>query len=111
LQLVQALCHKSCLVANHYTMLILFVAEDPLSTNDILILRTFFKNLNFIAGEVVDLFLHGHHPIRVLKSFIYICGFQARNKRVMFTKRGILTSTSSYSTGGVTYDQVNGMIS
>ena len=103
-------CHKSCLVANHYTMLILFVAEEPLGANDVLALRTLFKNPNLIAGEVVELFLHCHHPIRVLKSLIYICGFQARNKRVMFTKRGILTSTSSYSTGGVTHDQVNGMI-
>ena len=84
--LCKALCHKPYLVAKHYTMLILFVAEDPLSTNDILVLRTLFKNPNFIAGEVVELFLHGYHPIRVLKSFIYICGFQARNKRVMFTK-------------------------
>ena len=108
--LSEALSHKSCLVSNHHSMLILFVAEDPLGADDVLVLRMFFKNPNFIASEVVELFLYGHHPIRVLKSFIYICGFQARNKRVMFTKGGILTSTSSYSTGGVTHDQVNVMI-
>src|SRR6185503_9983748 len=90
--LCKALCHKSCLVANHHTMLILFVAEDPLCANDVLVLRMFFKKPNFIAGEVIELSLHGHHLIRVLKSLIYICEFQARNKRVMFTKRCILTS-------------------
>ena len=61
LQLVQALCHKSCLIANHHTMLILFVAEDTLSANVVLVLRTILKNPNFIASEVVELFLYGHH--------------------------------------------------
>ena len=102
--LCKALCHKSFLVANHHTMLILFVAEDTLSANVVLVLRTILKNPNFIASEVVELFLYDHHPIRVLKSFFYICGFQARNKRVMFTKRVILTSTSSYSTRRITHD-------
>src|SRR6185503_15137922 len=108
--LSKALSHKSCLISNHHTMFILFVAEDPLGANDVLALRTLFKNPNFIAGEVVELFLYCHDPIQVLKCFIYICGFQVRNKRAMFTKRAILTSTSSYSTGRVSHDQVNGMV-
>ena len=64
-------CHKSCFVAYHYPMFILLVPEDPLSANYILVFRRSFKDPNFIAGEVVQFLLHGHHPIRVLKRFLY----------------------------------------
>ncbi|KAL5683753.1 hypothetical protein ACJX0J_010138, partial [Zea mays] len=37
-------------------------------------------------GEVVELLLHCHHPIRILKCFLYLVWLNRGNKRVMFTK-------------------------
>src|SRR6185437_12166239 len=79
-------CHKSCFIAYHHPMFILLVSEDPLSADDVLVFWRSFEDPNFIAAEVVQFFLHGHHPIRVLKHFLYASGFNTRNKRVMFTK-------------------------
>ena len=79
-------CHKSCFVAYHHPMLILLVSKNPLSADDVLVFRRSFEDPNFIAGEVVQFFLHGHHPIRVLKCFLYASGFNTRNKRVIFAK-------------------------
>src|SRR6185437_2641366 len=79
-------CHKSYFIAYHHLMFILLVSEDPLSADDVLVFRRSFEDPNFIADEVVQFFLHDHHPIRVLKRFLYASGFNTRNKRVMFTK-------------------------
>jgi hypothetical protein len=43
-------------------MLILFVVEHPFSTNNIL-LWSFNQRPYFISFEVIQFFLHGHHPI------------------------------------------------
>ena len=45
--------------------------------------------------EVVEFFMHGIEPIRVLERFINLLGFDTRNKRVMFTIVCQL-STSAY---------------
>src|SRR6185503_18010523 len=79
-------CHKSCFIAYHHPMFILLVSEDPLSADDVLVFWRSFKDPNFNAGEVVQFFLPGHHPIRVLKCFLYASGFNTRNKRVIFAK-------------------------
>src|SRR5690242_3427278 len=39
-----------------------------------------------IPSEVVELFLHCHHPIRILKCFLYPVWLNRGNKRVMLTK-------------------------
>src|SRR6185295_1863518 len=96
-------CHKSCFVAYHHPMFILLVSKDPLGADDVLVFRRSFEDPNFIAGEVVQLILHGHHPIRVLKRFLYASGFNTRNKRVIFAKRSMFIA-SSYSLGGTTND-------
>jgi uncharacterized membrane protein len=44
---------------------ILLVVEHPLGSHNIL-LRTWHQALNFISLEVVELFLHGQHPVRIL---------------------------------------------
>ena len=77
-------------LGGRHPMFILLVSEDPLSADDVLIFRRSFKDPNFIAGEVVQLFLHGSHPIRVLKRFLYASGFNTRNKRVKFENEACL---------------------
>jgi hypothetical protein len=52
--------HKSCLVVNHQSILIFFVAEDPFGANVVLVLQGEgeLKDPHIIVGEVVQLFLH-----------------------------------------------------
>src|SRR6185437_7707422 len=40
-------------------MFILLVSEDPLGADDVLVFRRSFEDPNFIAGEIVQFFLHG----------------------------------------------------
>ena len=82
----KSFCHKSYFIAYHHPMFILLISEDPLSADDVLVFRRSFENPNFIAGEVVQLLFPGHHPIRVLKRFLYASGSNTRNKRVIFAK-------------------------
>jgi hypothetical protein len=39
-----------------------------------------------IPCEIVELLLHRHHPIRILKCFLYLMWLNRGNKGVMFTK-------------------------
>src|SRR5699024_9058437 len=63
-----------------------------------------------IPSEVVELLLHRHHPIRILKRFLYPVWLNRGNKRVMFTKMSN-TRSSSYPLMNVTEDGVDGVIS
>jgi hypothetical protein len=66
-------------------MLVLLVAEHPLGSHNIL-LGTWHQALNFISLEVVELFLHGQHPIRIMQGFFYPERLNRGDKRVMLTK-------------------------
>src|SRR5688572_5762788 len=63
-----------------------------------------------IPSEVVELLLHRHHPIRILKSFLYPVWLNRGNKRVMFTKM-CNTRSSGYPLMNVAEDGVDGVIS
>jgi hypothetical protein len=63
-----------------------------------------------IPSEVVELLLHRHHPIRILKCFLYPVWLNRANKRVMFTKMSN-TRSSSYPLLNVAEDGVHGVIS
>src|SRR5690242_15589410 len=63
-----------------------------------------------ISSEVVELLLHRHHPIRILKCFLYPMWLNRGNERVMFTKMSN-TRSSGYPLMNVTEDGVDGVIS
>jgi hypothetical protein len=63
-----------------------------------------------IPREVVELLLHRHHPIRILKCFLYLVWLNRGNKRVMFTKMSN-TRPSSYPLLNIAEDGVHGVIS
>src|SRR5688572_24161443 len=63
-----------------------------------------------ISREVVELLLHRHHPIRILKCFLYPVWLNRGNKRVMFTKM-CNTRPSSYPLMNVAENGVDGVIS
>src|SRR5688572_33162172 len=63
-----------------------------------------------VPREVVELLLHSHHPIRILKCFLYPVWLNRGNKRVMFTKM-CNTRSSGYPLMNVTEDGVDGVIS
>src|SRR5688572_9849239 len=63
-----------------------------------------------IPHEVVELLLHRHHPIRILKCFLYPMWLNRGNKREMFTKMSN-TRSSSYPLMYIAEDGVHGMIS
>jgi hypothetical protein len=66
-------------------VLVLLVAEHPLGSHNVL-LGTWHQAPNFIPLEVVELFLHGQHPIRILQGLFYPERLNRRDKRVMLTK-------------------------
>jgi hypothetical protein len=66
-------------------VLILFVVEHPLGSHNIL-LWAWHKAPNFISLEVVELFVHGQHPVRILQCLFYPERLNRRDKRVMLTK-------------------------
>jgi hypothetical protein len=78
--------HKSCLVVNHQSILIFFVAEDPFGANVVLVLGGRLNDPYIIADEVVQLFVHCQQPIRILESFLYTLVLNKGDKRVMFNK-------------------------
>jgi hypothetical protein len=45
-------------------VLVLFVAKHPLGSQNVL-LGTRHQCPNFISLEVIELFLHGQHPVRI----------------------------------------------
>jgi hypothetical protein len=63
-----------------------------------------------IPREVVELLLHRHHPIRILKCFLYPVWLNRGNKRVMLTKM-CNTRSSGYPLMNVAEDSVHGVIS
>jgi hypothetical protein len=63
-----------------------------------------------IPSEVVELLLHRHHPIRILKCFLYPLWLNRGNKRVMLTKM-CNTRSSGYPLMNVAEDGVDGVIS
>jgi hypothetical protein len=68
-------------------VLVLLVAEHPLGSYNIL-LWTWHQTPDFISFEVVELFLHGQHPFRILQGLFYPERLNKRDKRVMLTKIG-----------------------
>ena len=86
LDLGVALCYQSCRVANDVPMSILLVLEDPLGSNDVVVPgRSWHQSPHLVVLEVVEFFMHGIKPIRILECLIYLLGFNTRDKRVMFT--------------------------
>src|SRR5690348_10451957 len=63
-----------------------------------------------VPREVVELLLHRHHPIRILKCFLYPVWLNRGNKRVMLTKM-CNTRSSGYPFMNVAEDGVDGVIS
>src|SRR5690349_8675979 len=63
-----------------------------------------------IHSEVVELLLHRHHPIRILKCFLYPVWLNRGNKRVMLTKM-CNTRSSGYPLMNIVEDGVDGVIS
>src|SRR5687767_2867534 len=63
-----------------------------------------------IPSEVVELLLHRHHPIRILKCFLYSVWLNRGNKRVMFKKMSN-TRSSGYPLLNIVEDGVHGVIS
>jgi hypothetical protein len=63
----------------------LLVAEHPLGSHNIL-LWTWHQAPDFISFEVVELFLHGQHPVRIPQGLFYPERLNRRNKQVMLTK-------------------------
>jgi hypothetical protein len=45
-------------------VLVLFVVEHPLGSHNVL-LGTWHQCTNFISLEIVELLLHGQHPVRI----------------------------------------------
>jgi hypothetical protein len=69
----------------------LLVAEHPLGSYNIL-LGTWHQAPNFIPIEVVELFLHGQHPVRILQGLFYPERLNRGDKQVMLTKINSLSS-------------------
>ena len=63
-----------------------------------------------VPREVVELLLHRHHPIQILKCFIYPVWLNRGNKRVMFTKMSN-TRSSGYPLMNIAEDGVDRVIS
>src|SRR3954465_12644015 len=82
LNLCVALCYKTSLISYHLTKLILFVAIDPLRTDDIVLawIRPLDKFPHIVELELMQFLLHSLNPLRFKKCFIYFCGFCDRDK-------------------------------
>jgi hypothetical protein len=89
--------------------LVLLVVERPLGSHNIF-LWACHQASDFISLEVVELFLHGHHLIRILQHFFYPERLNRRDNRVVLTKISN-TRSSHYSLADVTYDLVHRMVS
>ena len=73
------------------------------------IVKSFFRGPSEAEGPQQLLF-HRHHPIRILKCFLYLMWLNRGNKRVMFTKM-CNTRSSGYPLMDVAEDGVDGVIS
>jgi hypothetical protein len=60
-------------------MLVLLVAEHSLGSHNVL-LWTGHQAPNFISFEVVELFLKGQHPVRILQGLFYPERLNRRDK-------------------------------
>ena len=75
------------LVPYDLTVFILLVPKHPFGSDDVvLVLGLLHECPHFVPLEVVKLFMHCIHPIRVFKSLFYLQGFNARDERIMLTK-------------------------
>src|ERR1041385_7845895 len=76
------LSHWPCLVSNDITIFILLVLEDPLGSNDVMILtgRPLHERPYFILGETSEIILHCNEPIRILKCMFNPKWFNDRHK-------------------------------
>ena len=84
LDLGVALSYQTSLVANDDPMSILLVLENLFGSNDIMVLLgPWHQSPHLVALEVVEFFMHGIKPIRILERLIDLLGFNTRDKRVM----------------------------
>jgi hypothetical protein len=60
--------------------------EHPFGSHNVSLWMWQHQALDFISFEVVELFLHGHHPILILQGFFYPGRLNIRNKDVVLTK-------------------------
>src|SRR3954452_6370645 len=69
-------------------MFILLVLEDPLGSNDVMILsgRPLHKRPHPIPGETSELILHSNEPIRIFKGLFDPKWFNTRHKREVAQK-------------------------
>src|ERR1041385_2700219 len=86
----------------------LLVFEDPLGSNDVMILtgRPLHERPYFIPGETSELILHCNEPIRILKCLFNRKWFNARHKREVSAKVHKLTM-SNYTLPQTREDLVN----
>src|SRR3954469_24030646 len=79
-------------------MFILLVLEDPLSSNDVMILtgKPLHERPHLIPGETSELILHCNAPIHILKGLFNPKWFNARHKREVSAKVYKLV-TSNYT--------------
>src|SRR3954464_12658024 len=96
------LCNQSSLVSYHNTILILLIAKNPFGANNVVLrgIRSFNKRPNFVSLELMKLFHHSHHPIRILHCFIELGGFYHGNKRKTSTE---VSQTSTRASSGTTW--------
>jgi hypothetical protein len=67
------LSNQSYFVPSHNTKLILLVSKGPFGANEVCI-WPFHQLPHLISFKVVQLLLHSHHPIQILKSLFYLGG-------------------------------------
>jgi hypothetical protein len=56
-------------------MLICFILEDPLGTNNILFCRTRNQGPDIISGELMELIMHCRYPSFIMEGFINFLRF------------------------------------
>jgi hypothetical protein len=93
---------------SHHPVLVLLVAEHPIGSHNVL-LWTWHQAPHFVSLEVVEVLLHGQHPVRILQGFFYPERLNRRTKGVMLTEIS-QSLTSSYSLADVTKDLIHRMI-
>src|ERR1043165_4650394 len=78
-------------------MFIFLVLEDPLSSNDVMILsgRPLHKRPHPIPGETSELILHSNEPIRIFKGLFDPKWFNTRHKREVSAKVHKLTTSDN----------------
>src|SRR3954470_20909537 len=75
------LSYETSLVADDLSIFILLVPKHPFGSNDVLIIvGLLYQSPHLVPFEVVQLFVHSVHPIRVFKCFFYLHMFNTRDK-------------------------------